>query len=82
MPFSGDFGVLLDRRGLRFCIPLGVLGLGAGLLLLSFTRGEAMLFASFVLIRATAIGCIEAWTNAAIALWFSTHRGRAIALSC
>ena len=73
--FQPFFGALLDVRGLRFCMPLGVLGLGAGLLLLSFATGPSIVTLSFVLIRATSIGCLDAWTAAAISLWFSTYRG-------
>ena len=76
-------GVLLDARGVRFCIPMGLIGLAAGLGGLSLVKPPApyyQLVASWFLIRSTAIGCIEACCNAAIALWFTSYRGRAMAM--
>ena len=55
-------GVLLDARGVRFCIPMGLIGLAAGLGGLSLVKPPApyyQLVASWFLIRSTAIGCID-----------------------
>ena len=68
------FGAVLDRVGARICLPAGLAALGAGLLLLSEAQGTTGLFASFILLRATAIGCLEAWPNAVISVWFRRWR--------
>ena len=73
-------GLMLDARGLRFCMPVGLVALGVGLLLLSYAEGLLTIFVAFVLIRATAIGCLDAWASAAITLWFTQYRGRAMAV--
>ena len=74
------FGLLLDWQGVRVCIPLGLCALAGGMLMLSVTTGPFGLFCSFAVIRATSIGCLEAWPSAALSFWFRRFRGRAMAL--
>lgn len=74
------FGRALDVHGVRRCMPVGCVLLALGLALLGAARGPMAIFAAFVLIRATAIGCLDSWPSATVALWFVRYRGRAMAL--
>ena len=76
--FQPLFGWALDRFGARACIPVGLLALAGGLVLLSKAGDPVTLGLSFISLRATVIGCLEAWPNAVVAIWFKRLRGRAI----
>lgn len=73
-------GFLVDRFGSRRLLFAGILVLGAGILLLGFTRSLYMLYGSFVLIGFGAGGCTSVVTLTVVANWFDKNAGRAMGL--
>ena len=78
-------GRMFDRHGLRRSLPCGMALLGLGLCALSATplsypARDETLFAAAVIIRGTAIGCLDTFTQGGVALWFKRMRGRAVSL--
>ena len=73
-------GRLFDATGARICIPLGLLLMAASVYLLSVCSGREALFLSLFVLRVTAVGCLEAWPIAAVSIWYSSKRGRVLAL--
>ena len=76
-------GGIIDDRGVAFSLMVGLVGLAIGLGSLTLISAPAptwMLVGSWLFIRATAIGTLEAACSAAIALHFTRFRGRATAL--
>ena len=74
------FGRALDVAGPRCCIPVGCMILASGMALLGVAREPVHIFFAIVAIRATSIGCLEAWPAATVAMSFKRYRGRAMAV--
>lgn len=72
-------GMAFDRWGARLCLPISVAVLAIGLLGLSAATNSLHVFFAAVLIRGTAIGAIDGFTQSLVALWFKRRRGRAAA---
>jgi MFS family permease len=73
-------GFLADRFGPRKIIFTGVLAVGCGLLLLSYTRSLAMFYAAFLLLAFGAGGCTSVVTMSAVAIWFDKNVGKAMGI--
>jgi len=73
-------GFLADRFGPRKIIFTGVLAVGCGLLLLSYTRSLAMFYGAFLLLAFGAGGCTSVVTMSAVALWFDKNVGKAMGI--
>ncbi len=71
-------GFLADRFGPRKLIFTGVLAVGCGLLLLSFTRSLPMFYGAFLLLAFGAGGCTSVVTMSAVANWFDKNVGKAM----
>jgi OFA family oxalate/formate antiporter-like MFS transporter len=78
--FAPFIGFLVDRLGSRKVIFWGVLTVGFGLFLLSFTRSLAMFYAAFLLLGFGAGGCTSVVSMAVVANWFDKNVGKALGL--
>lgn len=75
--FAPLIGFLVDRFGSRKLIFSGVIAMGFGLILLSFTQSLAMFYGSFLLLAFGAGGCTAVVTMSAVANWFDKNAGKA-----
>lgn len=73
-------GVLVDRFGSRKLMVAGVVFLGAGLVMLGFTRSLAMFYGGFLMITFGAGGCTTLVTMTVVGNWFERNVGRAMGL--
>lgn len=76
--FGPLMGFLVDRWSSRKLILSGVITVGFGLFLLSFTRSLAMFYAAFLLLAFGAGGCTNVVTMAVVANWFDRNVGKAL----
>jgi len=76
--FAPLVGFFVDRFGTRNLMLWGIVTVGFGLILLSFTQSLAMFYASFLLIGFGAGGCTALVTMTAVANWFSRKIGLAL----
>ena len=63
-------GLLVDRFGSRRLLFIGIIVLGAGIILLGFTQSLLMFYGSFVLIAFGAGGCTSVVTLTVVTNWF------------
>jgi sugar phosphate permease len=73
-------GFLVDRLGSRRMAFLGVITVGIGMILLSFTQSLWMFYASFILIGFGGGGCSSVVLVKVIATWFHRDIGKAIGI--
>lgn len=73
-------GLLVDRYGSRRLLFMGIIVLGAGVILLGFTRSLLMFYGSFLLIAFGAGGCTSVVTLTVVANWFDRNVGKAMAV--
>jgi OFA family oxalate/formate antiporter-like MFS transporter len=73
-------GFLADRFGARRMVFWGVVTIGLGFFLLSFTRSLWMFYAGFVLIGFGGGGCTAVVLNGVVANWFQRDIGKALGL--
>lgn len=73
-------GRQIDRWGNRLVMVIGVIGLAAGLLVLSFAAGPWWLFLGFPLIRTFGQGTMPLAARVLIPNWFFRYRARAFSL--
>jgi len=76
--FAPLIGLFVDRLGSRKVIFWGVMTVGFGLFLLSFTRSLAMFYAAFLLLAFGAGGCTSVVSMAVVANWFDKNVGKAL----
>jgi OFA family oxalate/formate antiporter-like MFS transporter len=76
--FAPLIGFLADRFGSRRLIFSGVIVVGFGLLLLSFTRSLVMFYGSFLLLALGAGGATSVVTMAVVGNWFKKKVGIAL----
>ncbi|MCF8111490.1 MAG: MFS transporter [Desulfobacteraceae bacterium] len=73
-------GMLVDRLGSRMFMFLGVIFLGAGLVLLGFTQSLPMFYGAFMLISFGAGGCTTVVSMTVVANWFERNVGKAMGM--
>jgi MFS family permease len=73
-------GFLADRFGSRVLMLSGIIILGAGLLLLSYTQSLAMFYGAMILVAFGAGGCTSVVTMTAVSQWFRKNIGKALAI--
>lgn len=73
-------GFLADRFGSRRLMLSGMIILGAGLILLSYTQSLIMFYAAMILIAFGAGGCTGVVTMTAVSQWFRKNIGKALAI--
>ena len=91
LPYAGR---LIDRIGTRIMVVISSLGLGASLLLLSFSDRLAhitgqrsfylsiiVIFVCFMFVRFFGQGCLTVTSRVTLGKWFNHRRGRAVAIS-
>jgi len=78
--FAPFLGFLVDRLGSRKLMFFGVITVGLGLILLSFTQSLAMFYLAFIFLSFGAGGCTSIVTMAVIANWFDKSAGKAFGL--
>ena len=71
-------GLLVDRFGSRRLLFIGIIVLGAGIILFGFTQSLLMLYGSFVLIAFGAGGCTSVVTLTVVANWFDRNVSKAM----
>jgi len=76
--FAPIVGFLVDRFGSRKLLLSGIIIMGSGLLLLSFTQSLLMFYLCIVFIAFGAGGCTTVVTMTAVASWFRKNVGLAI----
>ena len=76
--FAPLIGFLVDRLGSRKIIFSGVITVGCGLFLLSFTRSLPMFYGAFLLLAFGAGGCTSVVTMSVVANWFDKNVGKAL----
>jgi OFA family oxalate/formate antiporter-like MFS transporter len=76
--FAPLIGFFVDRLGSRKVIFWGVITVGLGLFLLSFTRSLVMFYAAFLLLAFGAGGCTSVVSMAVVAHWFDRNVGKAL----
>ena len=76
--FAPLMGFLVDRWGSRRIILVGIVTVGLGLIMLSFTRSLWMFYGAFLLIGFGAGGSTSVVTMSAVALWFDKNVGKAL----
>lgn len=76
--FAPLIGILVDRLGARKLILSGVITVGCGLILLSFTHSLLMFYGAFLLLAFGAGGCTSLVNNSVVASWFSRDVGKAL----
>ena len=70
----------MDRFGSRRLLFIGIIVLGAGIILLGFTQSLLMFYGSFLLIAFGAGGCTSVVTLTVVANWFDRNVGKAMAV--
>lgn len=75
--FAPFLGFLVDRWGSRRLMFFGVITVGLGLILLSFTQTLFMFYVAFLFLSFGAGGCTSIVTMAVIANWFRKKAGKA-----
>jgi MFS family permease len=75
--FAPLAGFLVDRFGSRRLILYGVICVGFGLILLSYTQSLVMFYGASLLIGFGAGGCATVVTMVAVANWFKKNIGKA-----
>ncbi|OGP50810.1 MAG: hypothetical protein A2Y79_13970 [Deltaproteobacteria bacterium RBG_13_43_22] len=78
--FAPFLGFLVDRWGSRMLMFLGVITVGLGLILLSFTQSLTMFYISFILLSFGAGGVTSIVTMSVVANWFDKNSGKAFGL--
>ena len=73
-------GFLADRWGSRRLMLSGMIVLGAGLILLSYTQSLSMFYGAMILIAFGAGGCTSVVTMTAVSQWFRKNIGKALAI--
>lgn len=73
-------GFLVDRYGGRKLILGGIIIVGAGFLLLSFTRSLAFFYGCFLILGLGGSGCMPAVTMSVVANWFHKNIGIALGI--
>jgi MFS family permease len=73
-------GFLADRWGSRRIMFSGMIVLGAGLILLSYTQSLFMFYGAMILIAFGAGGCTSVVTMTAVSQWFRKNIGKALAI--
>jgi OFA family oxalate/formate antiporter-like MFS transporter len=73
-------GLLVDRFGSRRLMLSGMIILGAGLILLSYTQSLTMFYAAMIFIAFGAGGCTGVVTMTAVSQWFRRNIGKALAI--
>ena len=76
--FAPLIGFLVDRWGSKKIIFSGVITVGCGLFLLSFTRSLPMFYGAFLLLAFGAGGCTSVVTMSVVANWFDKNVGKAM----
>ncbi len=76
--FAPLIGILVDRLGARKVILSGVITVGCGLILLSFTQSLLMFYGAFLLLAFGAGGCTSLVSISVVASWFSRNVGKAL----
>ncbi len=76
--FAPLIGFLVDRWGSRKIIFSGIITVGFGLFLLSFTRSLPMFYGAFLLLAFGAGGCTSVVTMSVVANWFDKNVGKAL----
>jgi len=71
-------GLLVDRFGSRRLLFIGIIVLGAGIILFGLTQSLLMLYGSFVLIAFGAGGCTSVVTLTVVANWFDRNVSKAM----
>jgi MFS family permease len=78
--FAPLIGFIVDRLGARKVILCGVVTVGCGLILLSFTQSLVMFYGAFLLLAFGAGGCTSLVNISVVANWFSRNVGKALGL--
>jgi MFS family permease len=78
--FAPFLGFLVDRLGSRLLMFFGVITVGLGLILLSFTQSLTMFYVAFIFLSFGAGGCTSIVTMSVIANWFDKNSGKAFGL--
>lgn len=73
-------GFLADRFGSRLLMLSGMIILGAGLILLSYTQSLTMFYGAMILVAFGAGGCTSVVTMTAVSQWFRKNIGKALAI--
>ena len=73
-------GYFADRFGARMILCFGVIIVGAGLILMSFTQSLTTFYCAMLLIALGGGGCTSVVTMTAVSLWFRLHIGKALAI--
>lgn len=73
-------GFLTDRFGSRKVIFSGVISVGFGLFLLSFTRSLVTFYIAFLILSFGAGGCTSVVSMTAVAHWFDKNVGKAMGI--
>jgi MFS family permease len=76
--FAPIIGLLADRFGSRKLMLLGVITVGLGLVLLSWTRSILTFYTAFLLLALGAGGCTAVVTMSIVAIWFEKNVGKAM----
>ena len=79
--FAPVAGFLVDRFGSRFVILFGMVTVGAGLLVLSFTNSLFMFYSAFILLSLGAGGCTSVVLMNAVVRWFDRRVGLAVGIA-
>jgi MFS family permease len=79
--FAPFVGYLVDRFGSRILILCGVLTVGLGLLLLSFTGSLLVFYICFLVMGFGGGGCTAVVIMAAVANWFRRNVGKALGVA-
>ena len=78
--FAPIVGFLVDRFGSRKLLLGGMIVIGIGLVLLSFTQSLLMFYLCFLFIALGAGGCTSVVTMTAVAIWFKKNVGLALGI--
>ncbi|MCX5837807.1 MAG: MFS transporter [Deltaproteobacteria bacterium] len=78
--FAPIVGFLVDRFGSRILLLGGMIVIGIGLILLSFTHSLLMFYLCILFISFGAGGCTTVVTMTAVAIWFKKNVGLALGI--
>lgn len=76
--FAPLIGFLVDRFGSRKILFFGIITVGLGLMLFSYTRSLTMFYSTFIILALGAGGCTSMVTMVAVANWFRKNVGMAL----